>query len=51
MAIQIQSDFRRVIVAASVETSSNGMTSISSAAWPLFCRSSSLNNPTRSQPC
>src|SRR5258705_9170651 len=26
------------------------MTSISSAAWPQFCRSSSLSNPTQSQP-
>jgi hypothetical protein len=51
MAIQIPRDFRRVIVAASVGNVSNDMTSMSLAAWPLLCQSSSLNNPTRSQLC
>lgn len=51
MAVQVPTDFRRVIVAASVGNIIDGMTSISSGAWLRFCPSSSSSNHTRLRRC
>jgi len=48
---QIPKDFRRVIVAASVGNVIEWYDFYISGAWPQSCRSSSLNNPSRSQLC